>query len=128
MAAELEYDLWDTMDWNRKWLVDSDARKTLFCLTSLITLVLLMWQWMGLFLRKNHFLRCWGYLSVLNWTGTLALFLLLKLPSRKLEPWFVWWSVFLWRLLFISINLPYVLAWNTVVISGFVLLATTWKC
>ena len=32
MAAELEYDLWDTMDWNRKWLVDSDARKTQFVL------------------------------------------------------------------------------------------------
>ena len=33
-----------------------------FCLTSLITLVLLMWKWMGLFLRKNHLLRCWGCL------------------------------------------------------------------
>ena len=29
-----------------------------FCLTRLIALVLLMWKWMGLFLRKNHFLRC----------------------------------------------------------------------
>ena len=31
-----------------------------FRLTSLITLVLLMSKWMGLFLRKNHLLRCWG--------------------------------------------------------------------
>ena len=31
-----------------------------FLLTGLITLVLLMWKWMGLFLRKNHLLRCWG--------------------------------------------------------------------
>ena len=31
-----------------------------FCLTGLITLVLLMWKWMGLFLRKNHILRCWA--------------------------------------------------------------------
>ena len=29
-----------------------------FCLTSLITQVLLMWKWMGLFLRKNPLLRC----------------------------------------------------------------------
>ena len=28
----------------------------------------------------------------------------------------------------ISINLPYALAWNTVVMSGLVLLAATWKC
>ena len=29
-------------------------------LTGLITLVLLMWKWMRLFLRKNYLLRCWG--------------------------------------------------------------------
>ena len=28
-----------------------------FCLTGLITLALLMWEWMDLFLRKNHILR-----------------------------------------------------------------------
>ena len=31
-----------------------------FCLTSLIKMVLLMWKCMGLFLRKNHLLTCWG--------------------------------------------------------------------
>ena len=31
-----------------------------FRLTGLITLVLLMWKWIGLFLRKNHLFRCWG--------------------------------------------------------------------
>ena len=30
-----------------------------FCLASLITLALLIWKWMHLFLRKNHLLRCW---------------------------------------------------------------------
>ena len=30
-----------------------------FCLTGLITMVLLMKKWVGLFLRKNHPLRCW---------------------------------------------------------------------
>ena len=33
---------------------------SLFRLTSLIALVLLMGKWMGLFLTKNHLLRCWG--------------------------------------------------------------------
>ena len=58
-----------------------------FCLTDLITLVLLMWKWMGLFLRKNYLLRCWGWLSLLNWIGALTLYLLLKLPQGKLIFW-----------------------------------------
>ena len=73
----------------------------------LITLLLLIWKWMGLFLRKNPLLRCWGWLSLLNWIGALTLSLLLKLPPRKLEPWFVLWNFFLLRLFCISINLTY---------------------
>ena len=43
LASELESDLLDTVDWDRKWLVDINAGKAqLFRLTSLITLVLLM--------------------------------------------------------------------------------------
>ena len=58
-----------------------------FRLTSLM--VLLMKKWMGLLLRKNHLLRCWGWFSLLNLIGTLTLSLLPKLPPRKLMPWFV---------------------------------------
>ena len=57
-----------------------------FCLTGLITLVLLMWKWMGLFLKKGHLLRCGGWLSLLNWIGSLTVSLLVKLPPIKLEP------------------------------------------
>ena len=28
LASELESDLWDTVDWSRKWLVDFNAGKT----------------------------------------------------------------------------------------------------
>ena len=56
-----------------------------FCLTGLITTVLLMWKQIGLFLRKNHVLRCWVWPSLLNWIRVLTLSLLLKLPPRKLE-------------------------------------------
>ena len=80
-----------------------------------------MWKWMGLFLTKNHLLRCWGWLSILNWIGALKSSLLLKLPPRKLEPWLILWNFFLLRLLCISINLPYGHVWNTVVMSGLVL-------
>ena len=47
---------------------------------------------MCLFLRKNHLLRCWDWVSLLNWIGALTLSLLLKLPPRKLEP-FLWTSM-----------------------------------
>ena len=56
---------------------------------------------MGLFLRKNHLLRSWGWLSLLNWIGALTLSLFLKLPPRKLGSWFALWSFYLLRLLFI---------------------------
>ena len=39
---------------------------------------------MGLFLRKNHLLRCWGLLFLLNWIGALILHLLLKTASKKI--------------------------------------------
>ena len=48
-------------DWCKKWLFDFNIGKTeLFCLIGLVTLVLLMWKWMGLSLSKNHILRCGG--------------------------------------------------------------------
>ena len=84
-----------------------------FRLTSLITLVLWMWKWIGLFLWKNHLLRCWSWLSLLNWIGALTLSLLLKLHPNKSEPWFVLWSFFLLMLLCIFINLPCSHSWNT---------------
>ena len=38
-----------------------------------------MWKWMGLFLGKNHLLRCWDFLFLVNWIGALTLSLLLNL-------------------------------------------------
>ena len=54
-----------------------------FCLAGLKTLVLLMWNWVGLFLRKNYLLRSWGWLSLLNSIRALLLSLLLKLPQEN---------------------------------------------
>ena len=59
----------------------------------------------------------WGIIEALR-----ILSLLLKLPSRKLEPWFVLWSFFHLRLLCISINLPYSHTWSAVVMFGMLLL------
>ena len=72
----------------------------------------MLWKWLGLFLKKNHPLRFWGWFSLLNLIETLTLSLLLELPPRKLEPLFVLWSFFLLRLLCISINPPYAHEWK----------------
>ena len=68
-----------------------------FQLASLIALVLLMWKWMGLLLRKIDILRCWGWTSLLNWVGAFTLPLLLKLPPNSFyEVSFSWgFSVYL---------------------------------
>ena len=108
LASEIESALCDSVDWSRNWLVDFNAGKTqLVWLTGLVTLVLLMWNWIGLFLRKNHLLRCWSWLSLLNWIRALTLSLFLKLPATT-----------------ISINLPYNHARSTVAMFGLVLLVT----
>ena len=44
----------------------------------------LMWKWMGLFLRKNHLLRCWGWLSLLIGLGLLHISIA-KTASKKTE-------------------------------------------
>ena len=111
-----------------RFLISVWEKLNWFCLTGLITLVLLMWKRMCLFLTKNDLLRCWGCLSHLNWIGALTLSLLIKLVPRKLESLFILWRFFFLRLLCISINQPYVHAWNTVVISGLVPLAATSNC
>ena len=54
-----------------------------FRLIGLITLVLMIRKRIGLFLRKNHLLKCRGWLSLLNWIRTVTLSLLLKLPPRN---------------------------------------------
>ena len=94
---------------------------SVFRSTGLITLVLLMWRWMGLFLRKN-ILSCWEFLYLLNWVGFITLPPLLKLSPRKFGLSSVLWSLFLPKLLFISINLPYSLPRSPVVTCGLVLI------
>ena len=98
LAFELESDLWDIADWTRKWLVDFSAWKTqLVMLTSLITRVLLMWRWPVLEEKSDLKMLVLPFFSKLGWDSKL--FLLLKLPPRKLEPWFVIWilSVYIYK-------------------------------
>ena len=95
--------------------------------------MLLMWKWMGLFWIKNNLLRCWGWLSLLNWIGASSkldcgsfIISIVKSTSKKIGDLILLWSFFLLKFLCVSINLLYGHAWNTVVVSGLVLLVATW--
>ena len=108
-AAATTIGLW-TWIWSPK---DCGLGQEVACLfqwwknsTGLMLLVVLMWKGMSLSLRKNHLLRGWGWLSLLNWIGVLTFSLFLKLPPRKLQPWLDLWSFFCLKLLCISMNLP----------------------
>ena len=60
--------------------------------------------------------RCWACLPPLIWIGAVILSLLLKLPPSELKPWFVLWSFFLLRLLYLSKSIiqPSVEYWSYV--------------
>ena len=67
----------------RSGLLISMLRKlSWFRLTGLITMVLLLWKWVGLFLRKNHLLRCWGRPSKLDWGSYIIS--IAKTASKKI--------------------------------------------
>ena len=87
LASELESDLRDTVDWGRKWLVDFNAGKTQrFSFDwSNKTGAIDVKMDRSVLEEKSSF-KMLGLLSLLSCIGALALFLLLKLPPRKLQP------------------------------------------
>ena len=68
--SELKSDIWDTVDWGKKWFVDFNAAKTQFVSfnqsnnTDAIDV-----KMDGSILDKNHLSRCWGcfFSSKLDW-------------------------------------------------------------
>ena len=83
--------IWSTRHWagaGSGLFISLLEKLNLFHLSVLRLLVLLMWKWTGLFLWKNHLLKCWDWLSLLHWIGALTLSLLLKVSPKKLEACF----------------------------------------
>ena len=85
MAAELESDLRDTVDWGSSWRVDFNAGKTQLVSfdqsnnTGAIDVKL-----EGSVLEEKSTFKML-VLSFLNWIGAITLSLLVKLPLRKLK-------------------------------------------
>ena len=95
------------------------------CLTGLITLIQ---NWIGLFLRKKISFKMLGlnFSSNLDWGWYIIS--IAKTASENIGAFNCSVKFFPLRLLLISVNLPYGHTWNTVVLSGMVLLDTTWNC
>ena len=131
-ASEPESDLQDTVDWRIGLLISMLVKLNLFHSIVLITVVLLVVQWMDLFLKKNHLLRCLGCFSLLNQTGALTFSQLLRL-SR--ENWSLNSFASVSSMKFVSCEFALYLCQssirscrNTDVMSGLVFPAPTWIC
>ena len=124
LASELEYDLRDTVDWGRKWLVDFNAGKTQLVLfdgsnnTGAVDL-----KMDGSVLVEKSSFKMLGLTlsSKLDWGSYIIS--IAKSASKKIGV-----LIRSMKLLCISINLPYVHARNTIFTSGLVPLVATWNC
>ena len=86
MASELESDLQDMVDWGKWWLVDFNAGKTqLVSFDGSNNNGSIDVKMDGSVLEEKSTFIMLGWPSLLNWIRVLTLFLLLKLPPRKLE-------------------------------------------
>ena len=107
LASELESDLQGTANWWRKWLVNFSARKT----------QLVSFDWSNNSGGNNG--KVDG--SVLEENLSLKILVLPFSSKLDLGSYIVSiaiWSFFVPKMLFISLNLPYVPACNTIVMSG----------
>ena len=66
----------------RGLLISKLGKLSWFHLTALITVVLLMWKWMGLFSRENPLLRCLTFSSKLDWGSYIIS--IAKTASKKI--------------------------------------------
>ena len=86
-ASEIESDIWDTVDWVKKWLADFGPGKTqLLSFDRSNNTGSIDVKMDVSVLEKKSSLRSWGWPYLLNSIGPLTLSLLLKLPPKKLEP------------------------------------------
>ena len=105
-VSELESDLWGFVDWVREWLADLNAKKNQFALFDhLNNCNVVDMKTVGFILSEKWSSKMLGLSlsSTLDWGSYFFLFV--KLPLRKLEPYFSLSSFFLLSVPSISKNL-----------------------
>ena len=121
--------IWDTADWDRKWLVNSNAGKTQlvsFDRPNKICTIDVKVDGSVLVEKSSFKMMGWPFFSKLDW-GCYIIFIA-KTDSKKTGALIRSINFLSLRLRCIFINLTYDLAWNIFVMPGLVLLAATWSC
>ena len=129
LDSELESDLRDTVHWDRKWLVDFNAGKIqLVSFDESKNTGAIDVKMDASVLEEKTSFKMLGltFYSKLDWCSYIVS--IAKTASKKIGALIHSMKFFLLRLLCISINLPYDHVWNTVAMSGLVLLVATWNC
>ena len=122
MTSEFESHLRDTVNWGKKWLIDFSAVKTQLVLDDQSNNVgAIDVKIDGSVLEEKSSFKMVGltFSSKLDWDSYI---ILIAKTNSKIG------AFFSLRLLCISTNRPYGLAWNISVMSGMVLLAASWNC
>ena len=126
LVFKLESDLRDTVDWRRKQLLDFNVEKT----------GLVSFDWFNKtdvkldrsVLDKKIYFKMLGLNLSSNLDWGWYIISIAETASQNIGAFNCSVKLFPLRLLCISVNLPYDHAWNTVVLSGLVLLDITWNC
>ena len=129
LASELEPDLQDTEDWGRKWLVNFNPGKAQLVLfdqsksTGAIDV-----KMDGFVFEEKTSFKMLGltFSSEYDWGSYIVC--IAKTASKKIGALIHSMKFLSPEVALISINLPYDHVWNTVVMSGLVLLVATWNC
>ena len=106
LASELEFDLWDTVDWGRKWRIDFNAGKTqqiLFDCSNNRGAIDMKMNVSALEEKSPFKILGFTFSYELDW----ACYIIsnASIASKKIRAFIRLWSFFLLRLLCIFINL-----------------------
>ena len=117
------------MDWGKKWLVDFSAGKTQlvsFDLSNNIGSIDVRMD--GSLLEEKSSFKMLALTVSPNLNCGSLFISIAKTASNKIGALIRSMKFFLLRLLCISVNLPYAHVWNTVAMSGLLLLVAIWNC
>ena len=109
-------------------LISMLGKLSWFCLTDLITMVLLMWKWMGLFFDEKSSFKMLGstFSSKLDWGSYIIS--IAKIFSKKIGAPIRSMKSLSSEVALCLYKSTYAHGWNTVSTSGLAPLVATWNC
>ena len=128
MTSELEFDQRDTVDWGRKWLVDFNVRKTqLVSLDESNNTGAIYVKMNGSFLEEKSSFKIKGLSFPSNLNSGSYIISIVKTASKKIRALIRSMKFLTPQVALYFYKSTIRFAWNTVVMSGIVLLTATWN-